>query len=87
MKEFIIRSLRADWATFGSWVIVVQKGEEALRFCWDGKEGYITVVASPVRQWSGLYQWKQDAVEGIGSKRGDDPINYVADYLQLRFPV
>jgi hypothetical protein len=46
-QDLMVSEFRADWASFGSWAIKVEKGHRALRAVWDGKEQLLTVDTAP----------------------------------------
>ena len=77
----------AEYSFFGSWQIIAEKHHEAVRFYWDGRDGYITVEGSPIRDHSAPNEWKHETAKGFDRLSGDDPLRFVEDYLQKRFPV
>ena len=86
-RDIVVSSLRALYSQFGSWEIIATKHEEAVRFFWDGRDGYITVEGSPIRGHSAPNEWKQETARGFDKPSGGDPIRFVEEYLTTRFPV
>ena len=86
-RDIVVGTLHADWSEFGSWTVIAHKHHEAVRFLWDGRDGYLTVEGSPVRNHSAPNEWREECVKGFDRVSGDDPVGFVAEYLQKRFPV
>ncbi len=86
-RDIVVGTLHADWSAFGSWTLIAHKHHEAVRFLWDGRDGYLTVEGSRVRNYSAPNEWREECVKGFDRVSGDDPVKFVADYLQKRFPV
>jgi hypothetical protein len=86
-RDIVVGSLRAEFSQFGSWQLIATKHQEAVRFFWDGRDGYITVEGSPIRDHSAPNEWKQEIAKGFDKPSGGDPIRFVEDYLVTRFPV
>jgi len=86
-RDIVVASLHADYTFFGSWQLIAQKHDEAVRFFWDGRDGYITVEGSPIHDHSAPNEWKQETVKGFDRLSGDSPHRFVEEYLQKRFPV
>ena len=74
------------WGSFGSWTLLFTKRQEAIRFYYDGRDSYILVEASPMREWSSPNEWKELATKGIDHEK-DDAIAYVEDFVRTRFSV
>jgi hypothetical protein len=86
-QDFTVASLHADWALFGSWIIEVRKHREAVRFIWDGRDGFLTVESSPLQNWSYPNEWKQEQVRGFDVVKGENPVQFVSEYLSKRLPL
>jgi alkylated DNA repair dioxygenase AlkB len=86
-RDIVVGSLRADYSAFGGWVLVAQKHHEAVRFTWDGRDGFLTVEGSPMPDGSAPRDWKQELVKGFDRPSGAYPVPFVAEYLQKRFPI
>jgi hypothetical protein len=86
-RDILVGTLHADWSAFGSWTLIAHKHHEAVRFLWDGRDGYLTVEGSPLRSHSAPSEWREECVKGFDRVSGKDPVKFVADYLQKRFPV
>ena len=87
-RDIVVRSLHAEHSFFGCWQIIASKHEEAVRFFWDGRDGFITVEGSPIRpDHSAPNEWKKETVKGFDKHSGDSPLRFVEEYLQTRFPV
>ena len=86
-RDIVVASLHADYTFFASWQLIAQKHDEAVRFFWDGRDGYITVEGSPIRGHSAPNEWKQETAKGFDRLYGDSPHRFVEEYLQKRFPV
>jgi len=86
-RDIVVGSLQADYSAFGGWVLVAQKHHEAVRFTWDGRDAFLTVEGSPMPDSSGPKDWREELVKGFDRVSGADPIQFVAEYLQKRFPV
>jgi hypothetical protein len=86
-RDIVVGSLRAEYSFFGSWQIIAEKNDEAVRFYWDGRDGYITVEGSPIHDHSAPNEWKQETAKGFDRRSGDSPVRFVEEYLQKRFPV
>ena len=61
----------------GCWQLIARKHHEAVRFFWDGRDGYITVESSPIRDSSAPNEWKQETAKGFDRVSGDDPLRFV----------
>ncbi len=85
-RDVVVGSLRADYAAFGGWVLVTQKHHEAVRFTWDGRDGFLIVEGSPMSDSRTPENWRQELVKGFDRLSGCDPVRFVAEYLQKRFP-
>jgi hypothetical protein len=57
-RDIVVGSLHAEYSHFGCWQIIARKHHEAVRFFWDGRDGYITVEGSPIRNLSAPNEWK-----------------------------
>ena len=77
-RDIVVGSLHAEYLSFGCWQLIAQKHQEAVRFFWDGRDGYITVESSPIRDSSAPNEWREETVKGFHKGLGEDP---------LRFPV
>jgi hypothetical protein len=87
-RDIVVGSLHAEYSHFGCWQLIAKKHQEAVRFFWDGRDGYITVEGSPIREdHSAPNEWKQETVKGFNNASGDNPLRFVEDYLGKRFPV
>ncbi len=61
-------------------------GPEVLRVFWDGREGILTVQASPTRFCSAPNEWREEYSKGF-KEAGDDLLRCVEDYVIKRFSV
>ena len=86
-RDIVVGSLQAEYSAFGGWRIVAQKQHEAVRFTWDGRDGFLTVEGSPMPDSSAPKDWRQELVKGFDKASGADPVRFVDEYLQKRFPV
>ena len=86
-RDIVVGSLHAEYSHFGCWQLIARKHDEAVRFFWDGRDGYITVESSPIRDSSAPHKWKQETAKGFDRVSGDDPLRFVESYLTTRFPV
>jgi hypothetical protein len=60
-------------------------GPEEVRFCWDGRDKYLSVdAASPTRIFSAPNDWKNECNKGF-DKPGDEVLRFVEDYITKRF--
>ena len=59
-------------------------GPEVVRFCWDGRDKYLSVDASPTRFCSAPNEWKNECNKGF-DEPGDELLRFVEDYLTKRF--
>jgi hypothetical protein len=59
-------------------------GPEAVRFFWDGRDGCLSVDASPTRFCSAPNEWKNECNKGFDDG-GDTLLSFVEDYLTRRF--
>jgi hypothetical protein len=58
-------------------------GPEVLRVFWDGREGILSVQASPTRFCSAPNEWKDECSKGF-KEAGDDLLRFVEAYLTKR---
>ena len=58
-------------------------GPEVVRVFWDGRDGFLTVEASPTRFCSAPNEWKTEHTEKF-RKFGEELIGFVEDYLIKR---
>jgi hypothetical protein len=86
-QDIVVGSLHAEHSFFGCWQLIASKHGEAVKFFWDGRDGYITVEGSPIRDHSAPNEWKQETIKGFDKVSGDNPLKFVEDYLTKRFPV
>lgn len=86
-RDIVIGSLHAEYSSFGSWQLIATKHHEAVRFSWDGRDGYLTVAGSPVPDSSAPRAWREEVVKGFDRIAGEDPLLFVDQYLMKRFPV
>jgi hypothetical protein len=86
-RDIVVGSLRADYSAFGGWRLIAQKHQEAVRFTWDGRDGFLTVEGSPMPDDCSPADWKQELVKGFDVISGANPVRFVDEYLQKRFPV
>jgi hypothetical protein len=75
-EESIMTSLRSPNP-------VEADGPEVVRVLWDGREGILTIEASPTRFLSGPHEWKRECEKGF-DKAGDDILRFAEDYLTKR---
>jgi hypothetical protein len=86
-RDIIVGSLHAEYSNFGCWQLIARKHDEAVRFFWDGRDGYLTIQGSPIRDHSAPNEWKEETVKGFDRVSGDDLLRFVERYLTTRFPV
>ena len=85
-RDITVSSLHAGYSHFGCWHLIASKHMDAVKFFWDGRDGHITVESSPIRKNSDPNEWKNEAAKGFTKVGGDNPINFVEEYLTKRFP-
>ena len=85
--DITVSSLHAEYSFFGSWQIIATKHQEAVRFFWDGRDGFITVEGSPIRDHSSPNDWREETVKGFNKAAGENPLKFIEDYLIMRFPI
>jgi len=56
---------------------------EVVHMFWDGRDGILSVKASPTRFCSSPNEWKEEFAKGF-DKEGDGLLNFVEDYLTKR---
>ena len=93
-RDIVVGSLRAEYSSFAHWQLVATKHNESVRFSWDGRDGFLTVHGSPIRDGSGVEggddtpsEWREETMKGFDRVSGDDPLRFVEEYLTRRFPV
>jgi len=86
-RDIVVGSLHAEYSMFGHWQLVAQKHEEAVRFFWDARDGYLTIESSPIRGNSAPNEWTQEQLKGFDRVSGGDPVQFVDTYLRTRFPI
>jgi hypothetical protein len=59
-------------------------GPEVVRFFWDGRDGYLSVDASPTRFLSAPNEWKNECNKAFDKTR-EGLLPFVEDYLTKRF--
>lgn len=59
-------------------------GPEVVRVFWDGRDGVLSVQASPTRFCSAPNEWKEEYSKGF-KEAGDELLRFVEDYLTKRF--
>ena len=82
--DVAVHTANLNWGSFGSWVLMVMKRHEAVRFTYDGRDSFITVEASPIGQSSYPNEWKELVVQGIDNRQ-NETITFVEDFLRTRF--
>lgn len=82
----VTHTLELHWGSFGHFTLIVMKKSEAVRFDYDGRDSFVRVEASPVRQYSHPNEWKELVVKGIDN-RHDEVIDFIESFLRLRFTV
>jgi hypothetical protein len=60
-------------------------GPEVVRVFWDGRDGILSVEASPTRFCSTPNEWKEECSKAFIQPGGDDLLHFVEDYLMKRF--
>ena len=85
-QDIVTHSLRADWGTFGSWQLIVKKREEAIRFTYDGRDSFITIESSPIRDHSAPNEWQEDVVKGIDNTN-NEVFGFCEDFLRKRLSI
>lgn len=63
--RIVTHTIELHWGSFGHFSLIVMKNQEAVRFDYDGRDSYIRVEASPVREHSYPNEWKELLVKGI----------------------
>ena len=86
-RDIVIGSLHTEYSSFGSWQLIAIKHHEAVRFRWDGRDGYLTVAGSPMPDSRTQKEWREEVVKGFDRVAGDDPQLFVDQYLTKRFPI
>lgn len=76
-----VNTATLDWSSFGSWMIIVSKRHEAVRFTYDGRDSFITVEASSIQL---PFEWKELVVKGI-ENRLNEAQAFVEEFIRLRF--
>ena len=84
-KDITTHSLRAEWGSFGSWQLIVAKMGEAVRFTYDGRDSFLTVESSPIRDHSAPNQWKEHLVKGMDNMN-NEVIEFCESFLTNKFP-
>jgi len=59
-------------------------GPEVVRVFWDGRDGILTVEASPTRFCSAPNEWSEECVKRFDGD-GGEVLQFVEDYLTRRF--
>jgi hypothetical protein len=59
-------------------------GPEVIRFFWDGRDGLLTVEASPTRVLSAPNEWKFECGKSF-EVAGVEALQFVEEYLEKRF--
>jgi hypothetical protein len=85
-RDIVVGSLHAEYSHFGCWQLIARKHYEAVRFFWDGRDGYVTVESSVIRDSSAPNEWREKTVKGFHKGLGEDPLRFVESYLTTRFP-
>lgn len=86
-RDIVVGSMHIEYSQFGSWQLIASKHHEAVRFFWDGRDGYLTVEGSPIHDSSSPNEWMEELVKGFDIVLGDEPLRFVEKYLTTRFPV
>ena len=58
-----------DFGTFGSWELQFGSRETRYRLFYDGRDNYLSLSRSQVRQWSAPNDWRDVAAVGCGESR------------------
>lgn len=72
------------WGSFGCFTLMVMKEKEAIRFQYDGRDSFVTVEGSPVREYSYPNEWKELTVKGMDN-RSDEVLTFIEEFLGKRF--
>ena len=83
-KNIVIHSLRADWGSFGSWQLIAVKREEAIRFTYDGRDSFVIVDSSPMRNYSAPNEWREEIVKGIDNRK-NEALDFCEEFLSNKF--
>jgi len=86
-RDMVVTGIEANahapgWG--GSWCVIVNKGNEALRLWWDGRERYVIIEISPIEGDQVPNNWRTEIRQAL-HKRGDNPLVFVEDYLTKRY--
>jgi hypothetical protein len=74
------------WGSFGNWTLIAIKRQEAIRFTYDGRDSYITVEASPIRDHSYPNEWEQIVVKGMDNLK-NEAMTFAEDFLRKKFTI
>lgn len=82
--DIMTHTLNLHWGSFGHFSLIVTKRHEAVRFHFDGRDSFVRVEDSPVREYSYPNEWKEIVVKGIDSQH-EEVFDYIESFLRLRF--
>ncbi len=85
-RDIVVSSLQVEPSAFGGWVLVAEKRHEAIRFTWDGRDGFLTIESSPMPDNRRPKEWRQELLKGFDIVSGNSPVRFVVEYLKKRFP-
>lgn len=74
------------WGHFGNWTLIATKRDEAVRFKYDGRDSYVTVEISPIRDNSCPNEWEQVMVKGMDNMN-NEAMAFAEDFLRRRFTI
>ncbi len=80
----IVHTARLEWGSFGSWILMVIKNHEAVRFTFDGRDSFIKVESSPLKNHSYPNQWEEIEIKGMDDRQ-NEAISYVESFALKRF--
>jgi hypothetical protein len=79
-----IDRLDLHYGGFGSWELIVRKGDEAVKFFFDGRDGYIEVETSPkpLYENSSARNWTKAGAKALDRSKA---IPYTEGFLKEKF--
>ena len=70
---------------FGSWILVVGKRKERVRFSWDGRDGFLTVEQATVPDSRQQPKWEPVKTDGIQVTEYAETLDAVEKFLREKF--
>lgn len=86
VMEICTHTVDIQWGHFGNWALIATKRDEAVRFRYDGRDSFLTVETSPIRDNSSPNEWEQVMIKGMDNMNNESMV-FAEEFLRKRFAI